>query len=203
MIENIIFDLNKVIVTYENHPDKNQLDNEHIGLLGLSQKEFWKTAMEYFDEYNEGRVNFSGYMKIVFDELDIPYSRIPMMQELHARCFHFVEGMQEILDSLSSKYKMILLAGDGFEAEKMKLDAFDIRKYFDKIYMTCHERTNKEDPAIYQKVLAQNNLEPDKTLFIDDLTKHTRVAEQSGIHAIQFKNSRQLKMELGKYNILI
>lgn len=201
MIRNIIFDLNKVIVTYENHPQNEELDKRYMELIGMTQEEFWKVAMKHFDEYNEGRINFEEYMKIVFDQFNLPYSKISELRKIHDKSFRFVEGFPQILDELKQSHILILLAGDGFECGQMKVETFQLNKYFNNIYITSYEKTNKKTPAIYQKILRENSLNGSETLFIDDLTEHIEGANKAGINTIQFKDSNQLARELSRFGI--
>ncbi|MFW6450060.1 MAG: HAD family hydrolase [Nanoarchaeota archaeon] len=201
MIRNIIFDLNKVIVTYENHPQNEELDKRYMELIGMTQEEFWKGAMKHFDEYNEGRINFEEYMKIVFDQFNLPYSKISELRRIHDESFRFVEGFPQILDELKQSHNLILLAGDGFECGQMKVETFQLKKYFNNIYITSYEKTNKKTPGIYQKILRENSLNAAETLFIDDLTEHIEAANKAGINTIQFKDINQLARELSRFGI--
>lgn len=203
MIKNIIFDLNKVIVTYENQPNKKELDEQYRQLLGMTQDDFWEKAMPYFDYYNEGKVDFAGFMKFVLDELQISYEKIPHIKKLHECSFNFVEGIEKVLDKLSENFNLILFVGDGFESAEMKIKNFGLKKYFKSIYVTCHEKTNKKNVSIYEKILQENNLEAGETIFVDDLIEHVEAARKAGIHSIQFKNSEQLKKDLSAYGIFV
>ncbi len=203
MIKNIIFDLNKVIVTYENQPNKKYLDKEYKKILGMTQDEFLGKAMVYFDYYNEGKVDFAGFMKFVFDELQLSYDKIPLIERLHERSFNFVEGIEEILIQLSKNFNLILCAGDGFESSEMKIKNFGLKKYFKRIYVSSYEKTNKKNVFIYEKILKENKLKAGETLFIDDLIEHISAARKAGIHSIHFKDSEQLTKELGKYCIFV
>ncbi|MFW6013608.1 MAG: HAD family hydrolase [Candidatus Nanoarchaeia archaeon] len=203
MIKNIIFDLNKVIVTYENQPNKKELDEEYKRLVGMTQDEFWEKAKIHFDFYNEGTVDFTGFMKIVFDELKISYEKIPMVKKLHKRSFNFVEGIENLLIKLRKNFNLFFCAGDGFESAEMKIKDFGLEKHFKRIYVSCHEKSNKKNAFIYKKILQENNLKPGETIFIDDLNEHIKACRKTGIYSIQFKNVIELKEELATFGIFI
>lgn len=55
----------------------------------------------------------------------------------------------------------------------------------------CHtpctggEENSVPDARIYEEVVKQANINPDETLFIDDLKENCEVAEKLGIHTFQ------------------
>lgn len=203
MIKNIIFDLNKVIVTYEGHPDKDLMDNEFMQIAGMTQDEFWKTAKKYFDEYNRGKTTMVELLASACRELGIDSSKAEQLKAIHDKSFIFVPGIKQILENLSKHYYMILYAGDGLESFNLKVNNFSLRDYIHKIYATCFENTDKTDPTVYKKILDENSLEPEETLFIDDINEHVEAAKSHGIYGIQFRDSQQLKEELQEMGVRV
>jgi 2-haloacid dehalogenase len=62
--------------------------------------------------------------------------------------------------------------------------------------------TRKPFRDIYEIILSRFNLEPEKTLFIDDNLKNILAAQELGIHCIHFQSPEQLKEKLLQENIL-
>jgi HAD superfamily hydrolase (TIGR01509 family) len=197
MIKTILFDLNKVLVTYET----TDFNSEYMKLTGLSQSEFWKGAWEFLFPYMEGRMNLSEVLTKTLEKHDLGIELLENMLDLHEESFSMVEDIRDILDKLKPNYNLILLAGDGEESLNFKLDNFDLRKYFTKVYATCDMGILKNRPEYYERVLAEENLNPEECLFVDDHENHIAIARKLGINSIHFKNSTQLKEELVKYNL--
>ena len=51
-------------------------------------------------------------------------------------------------------------------------------------------------PEIYQLLLNRYNLNPEETVFTDDLEANIEAAKKEGIHGIVFKSPDQLKDDL-------
>ena len=61
----------------------------------------------------------------------------------------------------------------------------------------------KPEPEIYQKVLARIRLKPEETVFIDDVMKFVKGARAAGMHAIRFRNKKQLIKDLAKLGVKV
>lgn len=203
MIKNIIFDLNQVVVTYKGHHDKELIDKEFFEIAGMTQDEFWKTAKKYFDEYNKGNTTMEELIASACRELGINPSKASQLKTIHDKSFIFVPGIQKILHSLYQNYFMVLYAGDGLDSFNLKVNNFSLQRYFHKIYATCFENTNKEDPQVYKKILYENNLDPMETVFTDDLPQNIEAAKKAGINTIVFKDSEQLLKDLDKIGVRV
>ena len=57
----------------------------------------------------------------------------------------------------------------------------------------------KPDPAIYQLLENRYTLEPDRTIFVDDLHINVRSAQTRGWHGIEFASAAQLRAALQPY----
>jgi len=199
MIKIIIFDLNKVLVTFE------YVDNtvEYESILGVSYEDFWNVGRELFMQYNLGNLTFDEYLSKILEKLNIDTSLLKEAKKLYAGNLSIVKGICEILESLQKRYRLVVLAGDGEESVNLKLDNFNLRRFFSKIYVSGFEKMHKEDVRLYEKVLSEEKINPKEALFIDDIESHINIANTLGINTILFKNSEQLKKDLAKFSILL
>jgi len=65
-----------------------------------------------------------------------------------------------------------------------KTDEDPLRLVFDKRYYTVTLGLLKPDPAIYKKMVADGNMDPAKTLFLDDSPANVIGAQQAGIYSL-------------------
>ena len=196
MIKTIIFDLNKVLVTY----DKSDL--AFIENFGIDRETFWKNRKEDLEKYELDEITLSELLSNQLDKNNLPKEKLAIALEIYKDGLRVVKEMPELLDKLSKKYDLILLAGDGKEALSLKLDKFNLQKYFKKIYATCFLKMRKTDKEIYEIVLRENNLSPEKVIFIDDQQRYIDAAEKAGIKTIKFENPEQLTSSLINLQIL-
>ena len=48
----------------------------------------------------------------------------------------------------------------------------------------------------------KNSLQPEQIIFIDDKLANVKAAQSVGMHAIHFKNAKQLRKQLIEWNII-
>jgi FMN phosphatase YigB (HAD superfamily) len=60
----------------------------------------------------------------------------------------------------------------------------------------------KPNPDFFHAHTKKHNLKPEQCIFIDDKLINVHAAQSVGMHAIHFKNARQLRKELYKLNII-
>ena len=66
----------------------------------------------------------------------------------------------------------------------------------DGAVFSCEEKLIKPEPEIYRLLLTRYQLEPARTIFIDDRPDNCRVARDLGLHTIEFHDFRQAAQEL-------
>jgi len=198
MIKTIIFDLNDVLITRFDINIKEKFEEE----IGIDISSFWKIASKDFGNLNLGKFTLNEFYKKTLLELGLNPSSTKKVREIHESEYSMIKGMEELLKKLKKNYKLILFAGDNKEGLKYKLDKFKLKQYFDKIYCTCFEGIFKDNPKFLKKIIKESKLKPEKTLFIDDMSRHTKTAEKLGIKTILFKNTEQLREELKKLDII-
>jgi FMN phosphatase YigB (HAD superfamily) len=59
----------------------------------------------------------------------------------------------------------------------------------------------KPHPDFFHSHTKKHSLQPEHIIFIDDKLSNVQAARSVGMHAIHFKNARQLRQELKKWNI--
>ncbi len=104
-----------------------------------------------------------------------------------------IEYLKELKDKvqllmLSNNHEPIITYLGNNQKEMMDL--------FEKKYFSAIEKDWKPNKSIYEKVIKENNLNPEETIFIDDKLKNVHVAFQLGMKGIIFANIDQLKKEI-------
>ncbi len=60
----------------------------------------------------------------------------------------------------------------------------------------------KPHPEFFRTHAQKNNIQPEQFIFIDDKLMNVQAARKVGMHAIHFKNAKQLRKELIKMKII-
>ena len=92
--------------------------------------------------------------------------------------------------SASKKYKLIcltnVLKGVDIFTPKDRVNAVNhVMTYFDIIYESYKLNMRKPEARIYQYILKELNIEPQETVFLDDLGMNLKSARQLGINTIK------------------
>src|SRR5690606_27785293 len=94
------------------------------------------------------------------------------------------------LEELSKKYRLFLLSNTNdlhIDAVRRALEKTtghkNLEQYFEKTYFSSAIGMRKPDTRIFEFVCSENNLDPAKTIFIDDSPQHIEGAKSVGIEA--------------------
>lgn len=196
MIKTIIFDLNKVIISY----DKSDLP--YLENFQIDRETFWRDRKEELEKYELGEISLNELLINQLEKNNLSKDKLEIALSIYKERLRIVENMPELLEKLSKKYNLILLAGDGEEALSIKLNKFNLKKYFIKVYATCFSKMRKTEKALYELVLRENKLLPEQVIFIDDQQRYIEAAESIGIKTIKFESLPKLKEDLIMLNIL-
>lgn len=110
------------------------------------------------------------------------------------------EGKHEILENLRDNYRTFLCSNNNelhyaycmnHIQEKYGVPSNDV--FFERTYYSHLEGLRKPDAAIFERVLEQNNLIPEESLFIDDSPQHLEGAKKLGIQTVLCSKERSLE----------
>lgn len=68
------------------------------------------------------------------------------------------------------------------------MDHYSVDDYFEKAFLSQEMHMKKPDDEIFQQVINDATIDPNDTLFIDDLEVNCEAAERNGIHSFQNKD---------------
>jgi 2-haloacid dehalogenase len=109
-----------------------------------------------------------------------------------------IPGTVEIFRDLKQIPGLTTYALTNWSAETfhIALERYDFLHWFDGRVVSGEEKTRKPFHGFYQKLLDRYNVDPAKTLFIDDNLRNIKAGEELGIKGIHFHDPDQLKKEL-------
>ncbi|MFK7922018.1 MAG: HAD family hydrolase [Bacteroidia bacterium] len=107
-------------------------------------------------------------------------------------------GTLELLDTLkrSGRYRMLALTNWSAETFPVALERYDFLGWFEGILVSGQENLKKPDVKIYQLMIERYQLDPSKTLFIDDSERNIKGARRVGLNTIHFQSPMQLREKL-------
>ena len=106
--------------------------------------------------------------------------------------------MVEVVHELKERGVQLFLLSNIFiwNSEHFK-KKFGFLELFDKLYFSSDTGLAKPSPAAYQKVMAENGLEPADCVFFDDTKANVEGAKALGIEAYVFVGPKDTRAKLG------
>ena len=101
------------------------------------------------------------------------------------------EKKERLLQLKKAGYRLFLLSNTidvhwGYCVEHLfPYQNHGVEDYFEHCFLSQRMHLAKPDAHIYEEVVRQANINPDETLFIDDLKENCEAAEKLGIHTFQ------------------
>lgn len=114
-----------------------------------------------------------------------------------------IAGTVAILDELRSRGRRVA-ALSNFSAESWPWATarFPFLGRFEGVVISGEVGVAKPDPAIYRIAIERLALEPERTLFVDDMPVNVEAARACGIEAVVFEGPEQLRRDLEARGLL-
>ena len=182
MIKTLIFDFGDVFINLDKEATVKSIVRR-FGSFSLTSE-----IESINSNYETGQLSnndFISFYKDYFKTEDEDF----LMEAWNSIILDFPEYRLNFLKSLaeSQRYKLILLSNtNALHIEKvienMTLDRYmEFKSCFDRFYLSHEIGLRKPDPAIFQFVIAENNLKVEECFYIEDTPEHTISAFQFGI----------------------
>jgi putative hydrolase of the HAD superfamily len=199
-IKAVIFDLGNVLLHYNAYKAARQFAKAcKVSLLKV-WIHFFTSSVE--KAYTRGEISSYQFYRHAREVLKIPVS-YRVFRRYWNDIFWENEGMDELLQKLKRYYFLYLISNTNemhFDHIRKK---FKILRHFDKTFPSHQMGHRKPDREIYEKVLRRIKLKARETVFIDDVSRFVNGARKVGMHAIRFRNKKQLIRDLKKLHIKI
>jgi putative hydrolase of the HAD superfamily len=205
-IRHIIFDLGGVILNIDYMRTERAFIE--LGMTDFGQQFSQLRQSAFFDDWETGKINQEQFLaglrrrvlltpsdQALIDAwnamlLDIPLRRLQILQQLQLHFDTFLlSNTNEIHEAAFNK---ILKSQCGFSS---------LGVFFDKVYFSHHIGLRKPGKEIFELILQQNSLSPEKTLFIDDSFQHIETARSLGLQTIWMEEGMTMEHDVFKPKI--
>ena len=186
-IKNIIFDYGNVIFSIDFRKAQKAFK-----LLGITDPDTFfghRQQDPIFDQFDRGEVTEDEFRQYVREKIGNPAITDQQITDAwNSLLLGIAPGNHELLLKLKEKYRTFLLSNINaihytYIMNYLKSDfGFDDNEHlFEKTYYSHLVGKRKPQPDIFEQVLAENNLKPEETLFIDDSPQHLETAKKLGL----------------------
>lgn len=195
MIKNIIFDVGNVLLKWQPETVVARFFPEEL-VLTLTQAMF---RSQHWRNLNLGKLTEAELIHIYHQELRIDSDRLRQLMQAVKESLLPVDHSLELLNNLyQSGYSLFSLTDNVHEIMaylKLKYNFWDL---FKGVVVSAEVGYLKPMKQIYQKLIDLYDLDPRKSVFIDDLLANVEGAKSLGMQGIQFLSAQQFITELNK-----
>lgn len=179
MINTIIFDFGDVFINLDKENSLNEF--KKLGLNGPNEE-----LLALNDDFERGKISedkfLNGFLK------HIPNAEINEIKAAwNSLIGDFPLYRLEFLQLLSTKYRLFLLTNtdiihmENFEEKVGMSFSSDFYRCFEKVYYSHEMGLRKPEEAIYNYIIKKHDLDPKRTLFVDDKKENTDAAAAVGL----------------------
>jgi HAD superfamily hydrolase (TIGR01509 family) len=195
--KNIIFDFGGVILTIDYL--KTIASFQKLGIPDFEEQYSKMKQSNLFDEFETGKISSAEFRDRIRSISSLPLSDRQINYAWNSILIDFPKENLEILERLKKSYRIFLLSNTN-EIHEHAFKALIQKKFgrnvlnetFEHVYLSHHLHLRKPDPAIYNFVLKENNLEAGETLFVDDSIQHIEGAAKVGLQTFYFEKGKRL-----------
>ncbi len=188
-IQSIIFDLGGVILNIDYNATEKAFQN-----LGIPQFEEQFSQLRqnaFFDDWETGKISREEWLMKMGEACGSHISGAQITAAWNAMLLDFPLSRLQFLQQLRNHYDLFLLSNtneiheEAFnEILRQQTGLPSLAVLFEKVYFSHRIGLRKPDAAPFQKILEENRLKPEETLFIDDSPQHIETAKTLGIQTI-------------------
>jgi putative hydrolase of the HAD superfamily len=135
----------------------------------------------------------------------VPLTEQQVLDAWNAMLLDFPLRRLQILQQLRNYYDLFLLSNTNeiheevFNNTLMRQHGIpNIGVFFDKVYMSHRVGLRKPMREIFERVLDDNGLKAEQTLFIEDSPQHIATAKELGIQTIFITNGMTIEKDVFK-----
>jgi putative hydrolase of the HAD superfamily len=193
----IIFDLGGVIINLDYKLTIEAFKN--LGLANFDEMYTQAKQSNLFDDFETGKISSQHFINSLLPYLPSGVSANKVVHAWNAMILDFPKERLDLLDKLKSDYRIFLLSNTNdihLQAVKRSLTNTTDRKlesYFEKVYLSHEVKLRKPHKEIFELVCKEQNLDPSRTLFIDDTIGHIDGSIKIGLKGLHLKGDNSIE----------
>ena len=210
-IKNIVFDFDNTLEEWQQYEDDADLFLSEIAIekfgMNIKKEDFAKQFRISKEKFiaKRSKPKYYGrdvWLKDTLKKFNVKFKN-PDVELLTSLYWDYIikrvklfPGVKPLLSSLSKKYKLFMLSdSDGnVEVKNRRIDKFDIRKYFTKVYTSDDSGWNKPQPKFYEWFIKKTRINPHETISVGDHPETDLVTSKSlGMSTVWLKKGQYAK----------
>lgn len=197
-IRHIIFDLGGVLLNIDYQATERAF--EALGIPDFSERYSQLRQNNFFDDWETGRLSREEFIRGMQAVSEQPLTEAQILSAWNAMLLDFPLRRLQLLQQLRLYYDLFLLSNTNeiheaaFNEILMRSHGFQtIALFFDRVYLSHRVGLRKPGTEIFQRILDEQELKPEHTLFIDDSPQHIEAAKSLGIQTIYLEKGMTIE----------
>ncbi len=195
-IDTIIFDLGGVIFDLDYDLTAKAFNN--YGKIDFNTVYTKLDQNRLFDAFEKGEISSENFRTDLKKQLEINISDKEFDKAWNAMLLGWPKDRLDLIASIKDKYQLFLLSNTN-DIHLNKVMAMlkeehglnNLNHLFSQCYFSNEVGMRKPDAEIFEFVINGNQLNPKKTLFIDDSPQHIEGARQVGLNVYHLDVSKE------------
>ena len=184
-------------------------ENKHvyqdiITTLGITEAQFKSALDVLLPLFLMGKITEAEFWKRFFTITNNPLP-LPDDESLWAREFRkryrVFDDVMHVVDQLKQLGYQIAILSNSIEPHAEVNEEMGVYTPFPTVVLSHEVGMIKPDPEIYLYTLKKLSVNPEESIFIDDLGENIEAARNLGMKGIVFENCEQMKQELVSFGI--
>lgn len=208
MVDTLLFDLDNTLLDFnqaERIAVSKTLEHFHIAPEDAILKRYSELNLAQWKLLEQGKISREQVklrrFQILFTELgtDAPAEEAALMYEtLLAHGHYFMDGAEELLETLYGKFRMYLVTNGTLSVQKGRLKSSGISRYFDGIFISEELGYNKPSMEYFDCCFSKiPDFHKETTVIIgDSLTSDIQGGINAGIRTIWFNPNHENAAEI-------
>ena len=198
MVDTLLFDLDNTLLDFnqaERIAVSKTLEHFHITPEDTILKRYSELNLAQWKLLEQGKISREQVklqrFQLLFTELgtDVPAEEAALMYEtLLAHGHYFMDGAEELLETLYGKYRMYLVTNGTLSVQKGRLKSSGISRYFEDIFISEELGYNKPSVEYFDCCFSKiTDFHKETTVIIgDSLTSDIQGGINAGIRTVWF-----------------
>jgi putative hydrolase of the HAD superfamily len=198
-IELVAFDLGNVLCTVDELSVSRQLSaicdktpgKVHDIVFAQKHKQSFERGAQSFDEHAVKAIANLG--------IDMP---LDVFTNLYDSVLIPSEDMFPLVETVAESRRIALVSNTSEPHWEWAKRTLPFSSKLDPVIVSYSVGSMKPEPAFYDALLQQSNVDPSKIFFIDDLAVNIDAARKAGMHGHQFTSQVTLEQELKRLSVI-
>ena len=193
--DTIIFDLGGVLIDIDYQATTSAFRDLGVTDFELHYNQLQQESL--FDAFEKGEISGQHFINKLMNNVPKGITPNQIVSAWNAMLGNFPLKKIELLKRVREKHTIFLLSNTNAIHMPIvyknwnKVSTIPFSEAFDQVFLSFEIGRRKPDIETFQWVLHKNNLNPEKTLFIDDSPQHIAGAEKAGLKTHFYKSEEE------------